>query len=135
MAKDLPPVPYGTPISGDDGLVSPAWADWCRKLFLRVGGNINKSSLAASGYQQLGSGLYIQWGVTASILSGVNSTITFPIAFPAACFQVLASIRDNSADVTTGTGHVGTGGYTASNFGLYNRTSSAYVFNWVAIGN
>lgn len=45
--------------------------------------------LAANGYQKLPSGLIIQWG-QASPSSG-TVTVTFPIAFPAACAAVTSS--------------------------------------------
>jgi hypothetical protein len=92
------------------------------------------SSLAASGYQKLGSGLYIQWGVTGSIPTSTNTAITFPIAFPNACLQVITGIQANSAGVTTSTGHFGSGAYSTTGFTLYNRTSVAYVFNYLAVG-
>jgi hypothetical protein len=88
----------------------------------------------ASGYQKLPSGVFIQWGVTSSLSSATANTITFPIAFPTACRQVIAGIQGNSASATTETGHYGTGAYTASNFALYNRTTSAYIFNYIAVG-
>lgn len=91
-------------------------------------------SNAASGYQKLPSGMYLQWGVTSSIASGTNSGVTFPIAFPGACRQVIAGIQGNSADATTSTGQWGTGVYTASGFTLFNRTSLAQTFNWFAVG-
>lgn len=93
------------------------------------------SSQAASGYQKLPSGLYMQWGVTTSIASGLNSTITFPTAFPAACFQVLVSITGNGAAPATDTGQAGVSSLTATNFVLNNRTSAAHTFAWFAVGN
>lgn len=92
------------------------------------------SSNAASGYQKLGSGIYLQWGVTASIGSGTNTAQTFPIAFPTACRQVVAGIQGNSAGSTIATGHFGTGNYSTTGFDMYNRTSASYVFNWIAVG-
>lgn len=92
-------------------------------------------SLATSGYQKLPSGLYIQWGVTASIASATNTAQTFPVAFPTACFQVIASISGNSAAVTTSTGQWGTGAYSTTGFTLNNRTTVANTFNWLAVGN
>ncbi|WP_432256077.1 gp53-like domain-containing protein [Limimaricola sp. AA108-03] len=43
------------------------------------------ASLASSGYQMLPSGLILQWRAGAN---GHNSLLTFPIAFPNACFGV-----------------------------------------------
>jgi len=53
---------------------------------LTQGGNSSNSSLAASGYEKFPSGLIIQWG--SCLASGV---VTFPIAFPNACFSVAGS--------------------------------------------
>lgn len=93
------------------------------------------SSQGASGYIKIPSGIYVQWGVTSSLLSGTTNSTSFPVAFPNNCFQVFASIRDNSATGTGTTGQWGTGTYTVNNFELYNRTSVAQTFNWLAIGN
>lgn len=93
------------------------------------------SSQSTSGYQKLGSGLYVQWGVTGSLASGSSTSINFPTAFPTACFQVISGIRDNSGVAVTTTGQWGTGGYGVSSFSIYNRTSEALTFNWFAVGN
>lgn len=90
---------------------------------------------AASGYQKLPSGVYIQWGVTGSIASGTNTSVSFPIAFPTACRQVIPGIQGNSAVATSTTGHFGADITSASAFTLNNRTSSAYTFSWIAVGN
>jgi hypothetical protein len=161
---DLPPIPQKAKIQDESGALSRVWSDWFQKLFLRVGGhnastNLEletvtasriasgavsfvkllstdwSSSQATSGYQKLGSGLYIQWGITASLNSATTTSITFPIAFPTACFQVVPGIRNNSAGTTTDTGHFGTGNYSTTAFDLYNRTSAANTFNWMAVGN
>lgn len=93
------------------------------------------SSLGASGYQKLPSGLYIQWGVTGSIASAAAATVTFPIAFPTACFQVIPAIQNDSAAVTTATGQWGSGGYSTTGCSIYNRTSVSCNFNYIAVGN
>ena len=46
-------------------------------------------SIVANGYQKLPSGLIIQWGAIPTVNAGV--TVTFPIAFPTACFSVADS--------------------------------------------
>lgn len=91
-------------------------------------------SLASSGYQKLASGLFIQWGVTASIATGVTGSTNFPTAFPTACLQVVAGVINNSAVATTSTGQWGTGNYSTSAFDLYNRTSVSLTFNYLAVG-
>jgi len=93
------------------------------------------SSFGSSGYQKLGSGLVIQWGVTGSILSGATSSILFPVSFPTACRQVVVGIVNNSGVATTATGQVGGGNYSATGCDLYNRTSVTQTLNWIAVGN
>jgi hypothetical protein len=55
--------------------------------FIWSGNSQPIQSLAQNGYQRLPSGLIIQWGVQQSAVS-TNSSVTFPIAFPNACFGV-----------------------------------------------
>lgn len=93
------------------------------------------NSIAASGSQKLPSGLILKWGVTGSVSSGSTESVTPAAAFPTACLQVFASIRDNSAVATTTTGQWGTGNYSVSGFDIYNRTSGALTFNWMAVGH
>jgi len=38
--RDLPPVPYQSPIMDRQGQLSPVWAAWFRQLFFRVGGHV-----------------------------------------------------------------------------------------------
>ena len=57
------------------------------------------ASIANNGYQKLPSGLIIQWGSLST--SNTNGTVTFPTAFPNACFSVVAHdyaliVSDNS---------------------------------------
>jgi hypothetical protein len=92
------------------------------------------SNTAASGYLKLPSGFYLQWGVTGSFASATTTTVTFPVAFPTACRQVIAGIQGNNAGATAATGHFGTGNYSVSGFELYNRTSATYTFNYLAVG-
>lgn len=136
MAQDLPPVPYGSPIADQSaGTITSVWSDWFRKALDRMGGNVLPESQAASGYVKLPNGLYLQWGVTASIATATNTVITFPVAFPSVCFQVISGIFGNGSGGSTATGHFGTSGYSKTGFTLNNRTSADYAFNWFAIGN
>lgn len=50
-----------------------------------------ESSLTASGYQKLPSGLIIQWGALPSTIPGQQGTATFPIAFPDSCLSAVAT--------------------------------------------
>lgn len=135
MAQSLPPVPHQSVLTErTSGLLVPVWAEWFTKLFNRVGGSLAPDSTDANGYQKLPSGIYLQWGVTASLGSGTTTAVSFPVAFPTACRQVIAGVRDNSGVATTATGQWGTGGYGTTGFSLYNRTSVALTFNWFAVG-
>lgn len=53
---------------------------------------------ANNGYTFLPGGLIMQWGVSTSVSSSSGSTITFPIAFPNAVYNISATIQtdDNS---------------------------------------
>lgn len=61
--------------------------------------------LSAQGYQKLPSGLIIQWGSVATSGTGSKtSNVTFPIAFPSACLQVIPALegdQQNAEDTVT----------------------------------
>lgn len=124
----VPPVPYQSQVIDDSGLLTTAWAGWIRQA------SDWSNSLAATGYQKLPGGLYIQWGVTSPVSTGSILTVTLPIACPTACLQVIAGIQGNTYGSPTMTSHFGTGGYTATTFDLYNLTGTSYAFNWIALG-
>lgn len=66
-------------------------------------------SLTVSGYQRLPGGLIVQWGTTASAATDVQTTVTFPIAFPNAylnghCTAILANpSNDNNGAIISAT--------------------------------
>lgn len=108
----------------EDGAVSFAkllQSDWARVL-------------APFGNHRFPSGFRIQWGFTGSVSSGAVGSVSFPTAFPTACLFVICGIQDNAAVPTSATGQVGTGGQNPSGFEIYNRTSVAHSFNWIAVG-
>jgi len=88
----------------------------------------SNASLSANGYQKLPSGVIIQWGVTSSL--GVNSSgsITFPIAFPTACYSVTtaSAAGANSLQVM----NVPSLSTSSFSYGLYGSG----VFRWIAVG-
>jgi hypothetical protein len=49
-------------------------------------------SLGASGYQKLPGGLIMQWGETGAMSGGQSLTVTYPIAFPTAVFNVQTTV-------------------------------------------
>lgn len=136
MANTMPPIPYRAAIADPDrnGLMPNVWSDWFKELLARVGGPTLPTLTTSSGYQKLPTGLYIQWGITGSVSSGATQAVTFPIRFPNICLQVMPGLRNMAAANTTETGHFGTGTYAVTGFEIFNRTSAAYIFNWIAVG-
>ena len=80
--------------------------------------------LATSGYQRLPGGLILQWGLAT------NGTITFPIAFPNACFMAVAS-KNSSTSYDT----VACNTFTKTTFILSFYPNGSQNNNpWLAIG-
>lgn len=90
-----------------------------------TGSNVSSS---ANGYQKLPSGIIIQWGVTSSL--GVNSSgsITFPTAFPTACYSVTTASAAGAGSLQTM--NVPSMSTSSFSYGLYGSG----VFRWIAIG-
>lgn len=92
-------------------------------------------SLNTNGYAKLPGGLVIQWGKTPSIPYNTNLQITFPTAFPNACFSVV--VTQNTLIDTDEVGSVDN--VTTTTFTLRsNRTGDDAVsspFFWIAIGH
>lgn len=142
MASNVPPIPHTAPMLDMRGTLTPVWSDFFQKILQRVGGNIAQTNIelegtkntGTSGYLILPGGIYIQWGITGALSSASTTSISFPIAFPNGCLQVVSGIRNNSAVAVAATGQQGTGNYSTSAFELYNRTSVTQTFNWLAVG-
>jgi hypothetical protein len=82
----------------------------------------------SSGYIKFPNGFIIQWGNNTQV-SG--DTITFPIAFPNACFEVVPSIFRS----IPGTGIVVyVANITAANWTV-NTPSGTIGISWIAVGN
>jgi len=80
---------FGSSLNYNDG--SNSYTIWHDKN--------STASLATSGWQKLASGLVIQWGIVTVGAEGAyggwyaaNGTVAFPIAFPNACYQVMATL-------------------------------------------
>lgn len=82
----------------------------------------SNQSLAASGYQKLPGGLIIQWGITATAVSG---TVTLPVAFPTALTAVVLTnnATGNATQYSTPT---------TTSFAWGNNTTVTNL--WIAIG-
>ena len=99
------------------------------------------SSLVANGYQKLPNGLIIQWGASETSNGGVP--VTFPIAFPNAAFNVVATIFGANGSGIWGALEIGAAP-TKTGFNAFSAafgTSSSgtnngsFAFYWFAIGN
>lgn len=90
------------------------------------------NTLSGTGYQKLPGGIIIQWSTGNGGATSAGATVTFPIAFPTACLQVVAS------DTGVGCYSYGTDTYTTTNFKLYCRDfNGAYqtgASRYIAIG-
>lgn len=59
------------------------------------------STLGVNGYQRLPGGFILQWGTSGNIPSGGGAiAVVFPIAFPAACYNVQATEGYNGTSTT-----------------------------------
>jgi hypothetical protein len=98
------------------------------------------NSQAASGYQKLPSGLYIQWGnfATGSVAGNnfANGTLTFPNAFPTACFNIIFNpSRGANAYLYMGSYGVPTATTVAWFINNQSGSSQSPTAHWLAIGN
>lgn len=84
------------------------------------------SSLAASGYQKLPSGLIIQWGTATSNSSGV-ATFTLPIAFPTARVLSMAHYIYSGTGINTAspTANISSSSTLSTLYAVANSTGGA----------
>lgn len=80
-------------------------------------------SLAANGYCKLPGGLVVQWGAATA---SDAATVTFPVAFPAACCSVTATYASAGDRISLGASTLSTTG-----FKLHGWAYTAY---WIAVG-
>lgn len=89
-------------------------------------------SFTGNGYQKLGNGLIIQWGVSAA---GVIN-VSFPIAFPNACYGAYPVMRHTEArgsDTRDAYCYNEVYEYTTTGFQIHSYSTSMQVM-WFAIG-
>lgn len=76
----------------------------------------------------------IQWGIAAAGTGGTGGTgnrISFPVAFPSECAQVITSYDNGSTQVVAGAA----GNLTTTQFILRcSATGGTYNFRWLAVG-
>ncbi len=120
---------------GDSAVLARLTGEW--RL---VGGSVAlkyaavfSASLGANGYQKLPSGKVEQWGNSGVINAGSQVTITLPIAMPGALHRVIITGESSTSDNTPVSG--AWSALSASQFVLRNKSSTAAIFSWLAIGN
>jgi len=90
------------------------------------------SSQSTNGWQKLPSGLIVQWGYQSS----TNATFSFPISFPSACLNIMAS---NANSQGSGSDNAYAYPTSSSQFFIATKGSggniSGYACYWLAIGN
>lgn len=88
----------------------------------------SNQQLAASGYQKFPGGLIVQWGNASVVFDSYS--ITFPIAFPNACWQCIGGYRDiDSVMGQLGSTSLTTTGASGNAYGTGTQT-----LYWLAIG-
>lgn len=85
------------------------------------------SSFVTNGYSILPDGRIEQWGYSSFVNTG--ATISFPIAFPNACFNVIATNRHQGTN-----DEVSVDAFTATTFAGYTDAGSTTNVYWRAIG-
>lgn len=90
------------------------------------------SSLAASGYQKLPSGLIIQWG-TLTTSTTADVTTPFPIAFTSAVYSVVGTVASGAVSNAFLTNGVTLASFLSSNYSSANARTAVSV-TWTAIG-
>ena len=93
------------------------------------GAYIVAANLAQNGYVKFSNGLILQWGVIVTDEANNDTTVWFPIAFPASCYTIVAH-------------HVGDTNYSnpcvtsfsRRDFKFYNENTRGTHFTWIAIG-
>lgn len=92
------------------------------------------SALSSNGYQKLPSGLIIQWGAAAAGIGstgGTGNIVSFPVAFPRYCAQIITSYDNGSSSIIAGAA----GNQTTTQFLLRcDATGGSYNFRWLAVG-
>jgi len=91
-------------------------------------------SLADDGWTKLPNGLTLQWGSTTVAANTANSSVSFPVAFDTACFQVVVSVEDNNLNREDNAG-LGETAPTTTTFRVTNGTTSSLKFRFFAIGH
>jgi hypothetical protein len=109
------------------GLAAPsAAADAANKSY--VDGTYSK---AANGYVKLPNGVIFQWGYANLGSASSSVSVTFPLAFPAACRSV--QITDN-LEIATSARFAASQNVTATTFTIVGSDTSVGGVYWFAVG-
>ncbi|MFL1492607.1 phage tail-collar fiber domain-containing protein [Pseudomonas antarctica] len=90
-------------------------------------------SLSSNGYIALPSwlgGLIVQWG-GGNVIASTTTSITFPVAFPGACFRVVSSFQMASGSYSS----LGMATATKSGMTLWNPNNVTVACQYLAVGN
>lgn len=82
-AKILPAPPIGVPMIAQNGLITPVWAEWFRKLQMRSGGDVSFSSDDLAVLEAIGEVDSEAMGLLQSRLGDLDG-LAYPDAFPPA---------------------------------------------------
>lgn len=93
-------------------------------------GSAFAASLGTSGYQKLPSGYIQQWGYKSG--GGATGTVTFPIAFPTACYTVVCGATSTWAAIAIAS--ISASNFTHSSHNAPTGDAAVKDFYWNAIG-
>lgn len=96
-------------------------------------GGLFTQSLTETGYCQMPGGLVVQWG-RSSVPGQSSATVTFPMAFPSACFVAIPVAGGTSAGGGT-SDYFGVSSITATSFLVTSRYDGAQDIVWMAFGS
>ena len=93
------------------------------------GTGASRQLLAARGYQKLPGGLILQWGQETNSVAGTTA-ITFPTAYPTACFVVMVTQRNLQPASTI---NASATNYTTTGFDMFADTKETPT-SWFSVG-
>ena len=101
--------------------------------FTTAVGGLFTQNLTETGYCQMPGGLVVQWG-RSSVSGQSSATVTFPMAFPSACFVAIPVAGGTSAGGGT-SDYFGVSSITVTSFLVTSRYDGAQDIIWMAFGS
>lgn len=95
----------------------------------------SNQSIAASGYQKIPGGLIIQWGAAADPGDSTDTSVTFPLAFPTACFIAHPQVSTAEVIASQGGTRVKTISATGFTYDTNVGVAAKGASTWFAIGH